>query len=452
MTWAEVREAFGRNSRDRTIAALAIPALGTLAIDPIVTIVDTAWVGRLGTSPLAALAIAGAVFAAVFSVFNFVQVTITPLIAGEVARGNRRKAGQIATGSVWIAVGLGVVLGIIFVALAPVITDLFRAESEVATDAITYLRIRFLALPFLLIATVGHGVYRGHQNTKTPLYVAIGMNVINLVLDPILIFGFDLGVAGAAWATVIAQGVAAGWFLILMFGTQRALLGMDSLRGRIGSLPIGEVLSAGWPMIVRSMALLGAVTATTFAASRIGTEETAAHQIAMQVWLFLAFVLDSYAIAAQAMVGTDFGTRDIVRARKLANRLLALGLVTGVGLSVVLVVTAPIVPALFDLEPGVRALLSEVYIFVIVLQPITALVYVWDGVGIGASAFRYLAASMVVAGIATLITLILFGDTLVGVWASVGVLTGVRFIALAGWHRFGPLSSGRDPSPLSQGA
>lgn len=449
---AEIWEAFRRNPRDRMIAALAIPALGTLAIDPVVTIVDTAWVGRLGTSPLAALAIAGAVFAAVFSVFNFVQVTITPLIAGEVARGNRQKAGQIATGSLWIAVGLGIVLGIIFVALTPAITHLFRAAPDVATDAIAYLRIRFLALPFLLIATVGHGVYRGHQNTKTPLYVAIGMNLINLVLDPILIFGFDLGVAGAAWATVVAQGIAAGWFLILMFGTHKAVLGMGSLRGRIGSLPIGEVLSAGWPMIVRSMALLGAVTATTFAASRIGTEQTAAHQVAMQVWLFLAFVLDSYAIAAQAMVGTDFGTHDIVGARKLSNRLLALGLITGIGLSIVLAVTAPLVPALFGLEPGVRALLSDVYIFVIVLQPITALVYVWDGIAIGASAFGYLAASMVVAGIATVITLVIFGGTLVGIWASVAVLTGVRFVALAGWHRWGPLSSGRDPSPLSQGA
>jgi len=433
------------------IAALAIPALGTLAIDPLVTIVDTAWVGRLGTSPLAALAIAGAVFAAVFSVFNFVQVTITPLIAGEVARGNRRKAGQIAVGSLWIAVGLGIALCVVFVALAPAITGLFKPKPEVAASAVAYLQIRFLALPLILIATVGHGVYRGHQNTKTPLYVAIGMNLINLVLDPVLIFGFDLGVTGAAWATVTAQAIAAGWFLVLMFGTHKEVLGVESLRGGVGSLPIGEVVAAGWPMILRSMALLGALTATTIAASRIGTAETAAHQVAMQVWLFLAFVLDSYAIAAQAMVGTDLGTRDLVSARKLSNRLLALGLVTGIGLSVLLFATAPLVPILFDLEPEVRGMLSGIYVFVVVLQPVTALVYVWDGVGIGASAFGFLSGSMVVAGIATVITLVLFGGTLLGVWASLAVLTGVRCVALAGWYRWGPLAAGRDPSPAFQG-
>ncbi len=171
----------------------------------------------------------------------------------------------------------------------------------------------------------------------------------------------------------------------------------------------------------------------------------------MQVWLFLAFVLDSYAIAAQAMVGTDLGTRDLVSARKLSNRLLALGLVTGIGLSVLLFATAPLVPILFDLEPEVRGMLSGIYVFVVVLQPVTALVYVWDGVGIGASAFGFLSGSMVVAGIATVITLVLFGGTLLGVWASLAVLTGVRCVALAGWYRWGPLAAGRDPSPAFQG-
>ncbi|MEZ5176220.1 MAG: MATE family efflux transporter [Acidimicrobiia bacterium] len=448
----ELRTAFRRNPRDRAIVVLALPALGTLAIDPVVTIVDTAWVGRLGTAQLAALAIAGAVFAAVFSVFNFVQVTITPLIAGEVARGKLGKAGRIATGSMWIAVALGAGLGFVFIALTPAITNLFGADPTVGSEAMVYLRIRFVSLPLLLLTTVGHGVYRGHQNTTTPLWVAVGMNIVNLILDPLLIFGLGLGIAGAAWATVIAHATAAVWFLVLILGVDRVKLGVGLLRGKLESLPVGDVLHAGWPMIVRSLALLGAITATTFAASRIGTAETAAHQVALQVWLFLAFVLDSYAIAAQAMIGSDFGTRNIAAARSLANRLLALGVITGIGLSVMLVISAPLLPILFDLQPAVESLLSDIYIFVIVLQPLTALVYVWDGVGIGASAFRYLAVSMVVAGIATVICLVAFGDSLVGVWASLGVLTLVRLFALAGWHRWGPLGVVRDPSPASRGA
>jgi len=445
-------DAFKRNPRDGAIAALAIPALGTLAMDPLVSIVDTAWVGRLGTVSLAALAVASAVFAAVFSVFNFVHAAITPLVAGEVGRNDLRRAGSISVGAVVIAATIGVAVAGLAIAVSPWIVEIFGAEPDVAQDATVYLRIRFIALPAMLVAMVGHGVYRGHSDTRTPLYVVIGLTVVNLVLDPILIFGADLGVAGAAWATVVAQVFAAGWFLLLMFGRHRTRLGISRHIGRLDSLGIGRILSAGWPMMVRSAALLASLTAITIAATRTGTVQVAAHQIALQVWLFLSFVLDSYAIAAQAMVGTDLGPGDRAAARNVSNRLLALGLMTGIGLSLLLLISAPGVPVLFGADEQVTEALQSIYLFVIVLQPLTALVYVWDGIGIGASAFRFLAASMLVAFVLTVATLVVGGDTLVGVWVAVGVLTISRLVALAWWYVAGPLALGRGPSPVSQEA
>jgi putative MATE family efflux protein len=282
--------------------------------------------------------------------------------------------------------------------------------------------------------------------------VVIGLTGINLILDPILIYGADLGVSGAAWATVVAQAFAALAFLVLMFGVQRVRLGISRHMGRLNSLGIGRILSAGWPMMVRSAALLAALTAITAAATRTGTTQVAAHQIALQVWLFLSFVLDSYAIAAQAMVGTDLGSGDVRAARSVSNRLLALGVMTGLGLSMLLFLSAAGVPVLFGANDQVTDALSGIYAFVIVLQPLTALVYVWDGIGIGASAFRFLAASMVVAFVLTVATLVLVGDTLVGVWTAVGVLTVSRLVALAWWYAVGPLALGRGPSRVSQGA
>lgn len=449
---SRVRAAFGANPRDRAIAALAIPALGTLAMDPIVSIVDTAWVGRLGTVPLAALAIASAVFAAVFSVFNFVHMTITPLVAGEVGAGRLDRAGAIAKGAIAVSVVVGAVVALAAIALSDQIVAAFGAEPDVAAEAAVYLRIRFLALPVMLVAMVGHGVYRGHSDTRTPLWVAAGMNLVNLVLDPVFIFGLGLGVAGAAWATVIAQSTAAAAFLVLMLGAQRVRLGTDAAVRGIGELGIGRILDAGWPMMVRSAALLAAITATTVAASRIGTAQVAAHQIALQVWLFLAFVLDAYAVAAQAMIGTDLGGDGVPAARPTADRLLALGFVTGIGLSVLLAVTAPLVAGLFSAEPAVESELASIYGFVVLLQPLTALVYVWDGIAIGASAFRYLAVSMVLAGVATVAVLFAVGDTLVGVWVGVSALTLVRLVTLGWWHVAGPLGLGRVPSRVSRGA
>jgi putative MATE family efflux protein len=444
--------AFRRNPRDRAIAALAIPALGTLAIDPIVSIVDTAWVGRLGVGPLASLAIASAVFMAIFSIFNFVHTAVTPLVAGEVGNGDIPRAGSIATGSILIAAAIGIIVAIVAILLAEPLTRVFGGDPAVLTDATAYLRIRFLALPAVFVAMAGHGIYRGHSDTRTPLYVAIGMNVINLVLDPILIFGADLGVVGAAWATVVAQVFAAGWFLVLIFGTQRHRLGTDRRSKGTEPLPIAKIVRAGWPMMIRSAALLFAISATTVAASRISTQAVAAHQIAMQVWLFLSFVLDSFAIAAMAMIGTDLGGGDTGAARAVGNRLLALGFMSGLGLSLLLLVSAPFVGLIFTSDPGVLDDLSSIYMFVVVLQPLTALVYVWDGIGIGASAFKFLAASMVASALLTVVVLVVYGDTLVGVWAAVATLTVSRLVAMAAWYSFSGSVSARGSSPASQEA
>jgi len=442
---SSLARAFKRNPRDRAIAALAVPALGTLAIDPLVSIVDTAWVGRIGTVPLAALAVASAVFGAVFAVFNFVHVTITPLVAGEVGRGAPERAGGITKGAIVISIVLGVALAFVIGSLAELIVEAFGASGDVLEQSVAYLKVRIVALPAMLVVMVGHGVYRGHQDTRTPLYVAIGMNLINLVVDPILIFGAGMGVVGAAWATVLAQTLAAVAFLVLMFGRDRIRFGLGGMISGFRGLGIGRILGDGWPMMVRSASLLLGLTATTYAATQIGTIEVAAHQIALQTWLFMSFVLDSFAVAAMALIGADLGAEKRESAKDLANRLLALGFVAGIALALGLAAFQPFLAGIFSAEPAVEAALDSVLVFVIVLQPITALVYVWDGVGIGASAFPFMASAMVVATVLTVATLVMLGSTLVGVWVALAVLIFSRLVAWVGWHRWGPLSSERDP-------
>ncbi len=445
-----IRSAFKRNPRDGAIAALAIPALGTLAIDPLVSIVDTVWVGRLGTVELAALAVASAVFGAVFAVFNFVHVTITPMVAGEVGRGSPERAGGITKGALLISVGLGIVLALALGLLAETVVGAFGATGEVLEQSAAYLEVRVLALPAMLLAMVAVGVYRGHQDTKTPLYVAIGMNIVNLVLDPILIFGAGAGVVGAAWATVIAQSIAAVAFLVLLFGRDREQFGLSGRVHDLRGLGMARIIGDGWPMMLRSTALLFALTATTFAATQLGTAEVAAHQIALQIWLFMSFVLDAFAVAGMAMIGSAMGTGDRAEARAIGSRLLALGFIAGVILGVGLMLLRPYIASFFGVEPVVEQLLSSILWFVIVLQPLTALVYVWDGIGIGASAFRFMGASMVVSAVLTIAALVVFGDTLIGVWAALTVLVVSRLVFFALWQRLGPLSGARDPSHGSQ--
>jgi MATE family multidrug resistance protein len=445
-----IRQAFRRNPRDGAIAALAIPALGTLAIDPLVSIVDTVWVGRLGTEELAALAVASAVFGAVFAIFNFIHVTITPMVAGEVGRGFPERAGGITKGALIISVALGVVLALIIGTLSETIVGAFGATGEVLGQSASYLEVRVLSLPSMLLAMVAVGVYRGHQDTRTPLFVAVGMNVVNLVLDPILIFGAGMGVVGAAWATVVAQAIAAVVFLALLFVRDKDEFGLGGRINGIRGLGMGRILGEGWPMMLRSMALLFALTATTFAATQLGTPEVAAHQIALQTWLFMSFVLDSLAVAAMAMIGSEMGADHRRAARDIANRLLALGFMMGTVLAVALALVRPFLAPLFSAEPVVEELLASIVWFVIVLQPLTALVYVWDGIGIGTSAFRFMAASMVISAALTVAVLFAIGGTLVGVWIALTVLVLSRLVAFVVWHQRGPLAVARGPSHGSQ--
>ncbi|MEE9178031.1 MAG: MATE family efflux transporter, partial [Acidimicrobiia bacterium] len=192
---------------DRAILGLAIPALGALAIDPLLTLADTAFVAQLGTTELAALGVDTAILGFAFFAFNFLAYVTTPLVARALGRGRRDEARRWVGDALLLAVGLGVMVTLVVLVAAPLFVELMGATPEVGEPAVSYLRIRALATPAVLIVTTGHGAFRGHMDTRTPLVVAAGVNGLNLVLDPLLIFTLGLGLEGAAVATVIAQYV-----------------------------------------------------------------------------------------------------------------------------------------------------------------------------------------------------------------------------------------------------
>lgn len=435
---------------DRAIRRLALPALGALAIDPLVSLVDTAFVGRLGAEALAALAVASAVFLAVFAVFNFLEYAVTPLVANDVGAGRLDAAGRTTTAALGFAVVAGVVAGAVLILVAPTLIGFFAVEGAVAAEAVTYLRIRLLAMPAMLALMVGHGSYRGYQDTRTPLIVTVGLNVVNLVLDPLLIFGLDMGVAGAALATAIAQWLGAVWFAVLIFGLHRKRLGISL--GRPERSAVLPLLWAGRSLIIRNAALIGALTITTAVAARVGTVQLAAHQIAVQVWVFLALVVDALAISGQAMVGKDLGSDDVLAARSVSDRLLVLGLGVGFAVAIGLVIVGPWIGGWFTSDEEVKMALRDVYPFLVIMQPLNALVFVWDGIAIGASAFRFLAWSMVGAAVVTIVLLIPvipLGLGLIAVWWAIVGLMLTRAAALWWWYGHGELVIAPGPSPSS---
>jgi len=430
-----------RNSHDRAIAALAIPALGALIADPLLSLVDTAFIGRLGQDQLGALGVSTAIFGLAFLAFNFVEYATTSLVAAAVGAGDRRGAGRSALTAMIVAVIGGVGVSFALLGLTGPILELMGAEGVLRSEAATYIRIRALAAPAVLLVRSAHGIYRGHQDTRTPLVVTLGINSVNLVLDPLLIFGAGWGVAGAAWATVAAQWIGAAWFASLLLGRSREAMGL--VIGRVPLSAVRPFLTAARDILFRTASLLVFFTYATSIATRIGQPSStavAAHQVTFQIWLFLALAVDSLAIAAQALIGRSRGVGDLGQTRELADRLVFLGLIVGVALAGMVAVMGPWLPGWFTGDSQVVEAIRGVYWFLVAGLPLSALVFVWDGVFLGAGDFRFLALAMVAAsliGIGLLTLVLPLGWGLPGVWWSVSGLMAGRIMTLA-WRRSSP--------------
>ena len=430
-----MRAAFRRRSRhDPAIAALAVPALGSLIADPLLSLVDTAFVGRVGSDALAGLGVSAAVFGVAFFVFNFLEYGTTTEVARAVGARDLPGAGRATITAAALAALAGTAAGLLLVLFAGPVTGLLGAGGGVQTEAVTYVMIRALAAPAVLLVRSAHGSYRGHQDTRTPFLVTLGINGLNLVLDPLLIFGADLGVAGAAWATVIAQWIGAVVFVVL-FARGRDRYGLRSARP-VGS-EVRSFLRIGRDLAIRSGSLLATFTLATAIATRVSDDAVAAHQILSQVFIFLALAVDALAIAAQALVGKSSGRGDPGGTIELADRLLAVGMVVGVALAGLLAGLQPFLGGIFTDDPEVLAQVDGAYWILVLIQPVAAVVFVWDGVFIGAGDFSFLAGAMVVSSAVACGLLLLvrpLGWGLAGVWWAITALMIARTVTL-GWRR-----------------
>jgi putative MATE family efflux protein len=382
-----------RSEHDRDIVRLAVPAFGALIAEPLYLLADTAIVGKLGIRPLGGLAVAGIVLTAVFGIFNFLAYSTTGAVARQLGAGNTRAVAEQGIDGIWLAAGLGIVLTVAGILLAPLIVDVMGASASVRPFALTYLRISLLGAPFVLIALAGAGYLRGMQDTKTTLVIALAANTLNLALELFLVYSLDRGIAGSAWGTVAAQVLAAFAFLVIVRRSARNA--GAKIRPRAAGVKATAVV--GSHLIVRTGSLLLALLLTTAVAARISDIAVAAHQIAFQIWTFLALALDAIAIAGQALVGKFLGAGDEAGARGASRRMLELGIGAGLVLGVLTALLRTVLVPLFTDSHAVTVLAEQVLWFVAALQPVAGAVFVLDGILIGAGDSRYLALAMAAA-------------------------------------------------------
>jgi MATE family multidrug resistance protein len=414
---------------NRSILRLAIPALGALAVDPLLTLADTAFVARLGVTDLAALGVDTAILGFAFFGFNFLAYVTTPLVARALGADDTEGARKWVGDALVLAVALGVLVSVVLLILAPVFVSLMGADGGISGPAVSYLRIRALATPAVLIVLAGHGAFRGYHDTRTPLVVAALVNGVNLILDPILIFGAGWGLEGAAVATVIAQWLGAMLFL-RMLSRRRMLSRHESIRA---SLPTLLTLGRNGLLVsMRTAAILIALTVAAAKATRLGAEAIAAHQIVVQVWLLASMGADAFAIAGQVMVGDAVGKRDRQLVNGLTGRLAAWGVGVGGLLFLAFWFGRGILAALSS-DPSVGDRAVEAGAVAALMQPIAAPLFVADGIFLGLLALGVLVGSTA-SGAAVAVFLILFtqlGDTLVGIWWAIAAMLVARLAVFA---------------------
>ena len=390
-----------RDRRDREILRLAVPAFLALVAEPLFLLTDAAIVGHLGTAELAALGLAAVVLQTMVGLCVFLAYGTTGSVARHLGAGDLRGALTQGIDGLWLAVAIGAVVTVLGVLLAQPLVGLFGVSGDVTDLAATYLRIAFLGTAPLLVMLAATGVLRGLQDTRTPLVVAVVGNALNVALNLLLVYPAGLGLAGSALGSVLAQVASAAAFVVVV--TRAARRHGASLRPDLPGIRAAG--RAGVPLVIRTLTLRAALLVTTYAVTlaAVGARDQevdlATHQLAMTTWGFLAFVLDAVAIAAQAITGRALGAGDVAGTRELTSRMVRWGLWSGVVTGLLLALVSPVLGRLFTGDTAVLDLLTPVLLVAALGQPVCGVVFVLDGVLIGAGDGRYLAW----AGLLTLV-------------------------------------------------
>jgi len=415
----------------RELLRLALPALLVLAAEPLYLLVDTAVVGHLGAVPLAGLAIGAVLLALVSSQLNFLSYGTTARAARLHGAGRRADAVVEGVQSTWLALAVGAVLVLVGELVAgPVARALAGGPGPVADAALSWLRVALPGAPLVLITLAGNGWLRGLQDTARPMRIVLLGNGLSALACPVLVYGLggapDLGLVGSAVANVSGQLVAAALFL-------RALLSE-----RVSLAPVPALLRAqlamGRDLLLRGLGFQACFLSAAAVAARFGAPSVAAHQVVLQLWNFQAMVLDSLAIAAQALVGAALGSGGADRARAVARRVSGYGLVLGCGFGVLFAALAGVLPRLFTNDLAVLAAIPVAWWFFVALQPVAGLVFALDGVLLGAGDASFLRTWTLLGAFCGFLPLIwlslVFRWGLAGIWTGLAMFMLVRLVSV----------------------
>ncbi|GGC60448.1 MATE family efflux transporter [Hoyosella rhizosphaerae] len=420
----------------RRVAALALPAFGVLAAEPLYLLYDFAIVGRLGGLALAGLAVGGLVFAQVTTQLTFITYGTTARAARHHGANDRIAAVREGVQATWLAAVIGAVIVVLMQVAAGPILRLLTGDEALAAEAGAWLTVAIFGAPMILIAMAGNGWMRGVHNTMRPLkFVLVGLGV-SAVLCPMLVYGWlgapQMGLVGSAVANVIGQSIAATLFIAALYGEWRRAGGMLDVRPQWTIMRAQVVL--GRDLILRSLAFQACFLSAAAVAARFGPGAVAAHQLMLHLWNLVALTLDSLAIAAQALIGAALGAGQRDAARTLAWRITRWSTVFAIGLAAFFALSVSWIPPLFTGDDVVLSQTNTIWWFFVALIPVAGVVFALDGVLLGSGDAAFLRNATLFAALTGFFPLIwaslVFGWGLPGIWTGLAAFILIRAVTV----------------------
>ena len=416
-------------SPHKTLLSMSLPVLLSLVAEPLTGLVDTAFVARLGAESLAALGAGTVALSSIFWVFNFLGIGSQTEVAQAYGRNELKRTAEIGGLAIGLSAAIGGLIMLSGLPLVPMASTAMGAEGAVHDFTSQYIRVRLFGAPAVLVSVAVFGILRGLQDMRTPFWIAVSVNLLNVILDPLLIFGYgpfpQLGVFGAGLASVISQWIGVFWALTVVFRR----LGIPD---RIRLDDFVKFFKIGRDLFIRTGLLTAFFIITTRAATRIGPDAGAAHQAIRQMWVFTALFLDAFAITGQSLIGFFIGPGRLEQARRVARLVCQWSLATGIVLSAAMWLGQDFVVRLL-LPPTAVDIFFSAWFLAIITQPINALAFATDGIHWGTGDFRFLRNVMISATIFGGIAIYLLDENVSGALTWIWIITGCWITIRAGF-------------------
>jgi len=378
----------------KQINKLAIPALISGVSEPILSLTDAAIVGNIqfnATESLAAVGIVTTFLSMLIWILGQTRSAISSLVSQYLGANNLDAIKTLPAQAILLITSLSIVIIILTYHFAEYIFKLYNASDIILDYSVNYYRIRVFGFPFTLFTIAVFGTFRGLQNTFYPMIIAIVGTVINIVLDVILVYGIEgilpaMHIEGAGYASVIAQ-------LIMALLSIYYLLVKTTFSLKV-SLTLNKEIKTFSLMILNLFVRTLALNITLYYASAFSTsygkEYIAAYTIAINLWFLGAFIIDGYSSAGNILSGKLFGQENYQALLRLSSKLIKYGIILGISMAIIGGLFYEIIGTVFTKDPKVLHEFYQVFWIILLMQPLCALAFIFDGVFKGLGKMKYL--------------------------------------------------------------